>query len=227
MNRRVKDATTTGAATPTNSSEARPRMNRRTRRRQEGRDQVYATAVALFVEQGFSNTTMDQIAERADVARATVFNYFSRKTAFLDEWTAIRRARAAAAIRETDTSDWPLDRILRRYMSEMAKLSEETRAETVALLSATLHQTNFLAHPVLADELGTLVREAQEAGEIPADRDGDQIGLIVATSYFAVLDQWVTAPADEAFDLDATLQKMLDVILHGIYGATKPRRTRK
>jgi AcrR family transcriptional regulator len=41
---------------------------------------------------------MDDIAERADVARATVFNHFPRKAAFIDEWTARRQERAAVAL---------------------------------------------------------------------------------------------------------------------------------
>jgi AcrR family transcriptional regulator len=59
--------------------------DRRARRRAEGRPRVFQAAVELFVERGFDATTMDDIADRADVARATVFNYFQRKTAFLDE----------------------------------------------------------------------------------------------------------------------------------------------
>jgi AcrR family transcriptional regulator len=38
---------------------------------------VLAAALELFVERGYDNTTMDEIAERADVARAAVFNYFA------------------------------------------------------------------------------------------------------------------------------------------------------
>ena len=70
--------------------------DRRTRRRQESRERVYRAAVELFVERGFEATTMDDIADRADVARATVFNYFQRKTAFLDQWSALRRQKALA-----------------------------------------------------------------------------------------------------------------------------------
>ena len=71
---------------------------------------MYAAAISLFVEKGFDNTTMDDIAERADVARATVFNHFPRKAAFIDEWTARRRERAAVALRIDDLESAPLRR---------------------------------------------------------------------------------------------------------------------
>lgn len=200
-----------------------PKADRRTRSRQRRRNEVYAVAVELFIEQGFDHTTMDEIAERADVARATVFNYYPRKTAFLDEWTTRRRARASAAT--NDLGGKSLDYLLHRYMVEMARLSEETRAETRALLSATLQQTNFLAHPQLADELATLIRSARVDAAAPAKVHAGRVGLILATAYFAVLDQWI-ASEPPPFDLEAELLLVVGIILYGAHGEAKgPART--
>jgi AcrR family transcriptional regulator len=196
-----------------------PSSDRRTRSRERRRNEVYAAAVELFIEKGFDNTTMDEVAERADVARATVFNYYPRKTAFLDEWTARRRARATAAT--IDVAGTTLDQLLRRYMTEMAKISEETRKETGALLSAALQQTNFLSHPQLADDLAALIRTAREDGAAPSHVRAGQVGLILATSYFAVLAQWITSDPPE-FELESELLTVVDIILHGVLRATGP-----
>ncbi|MGH1554128.1 TetR/AcrR family transcriptional regulator [Streptomyces sp. L7] len=69
----------------------RSALGRRERKRRQVRDQLYAAALDLFVSQGYETTTMEQIAETADVARATVFNHFSQKVGFLEEWGARRR----------------------------------------------------------------------------------------------------------------------------------------
>ncbi len=191
-----------------------PSADRRTRTRQRRRNEVYAAAVDLFIAQGFASTTMDEIADRADVARATVFNYFPRKTAFLDEWTARRRARATAAT--TAVAGGTLDQQLHRYMIEMAKISEETREETRAMLSATLQQTNFFARPQLADELATLIRNGRDGGTVPADIHAEQVGLILATSYFAVLNKWIASDPPE-FDLERELLIVVNTILYGAY----------
>lgn len=82
--------------------------DRRTRQRHERRDRLFQAAVELFVERGYDNTTMEDIAERADTARATVFNHFQRKTAFLDEWSLRRRERAMTAVRAENLEDRPL-----------------------------------------------------------------------------------------------------------------------
>jgi len=53
--------------------------DRRTRKRLATRQRISDAATRLFVERGFDEVTVDEIAEAADVARMTVFNHFSRK----------------------------------------------------------------------------------------------------------------------------------------------------
>ncbi|MGE5398452.1 MAG: TetR/AcrR family transcriptional regulator, partial [Chitinophagales bacterium] len=57
---------------------------RQERRKRELREKIIKVAVELFEKQGFYNTTMEQIAEAADVARKTLYNYFPVKEAIAD-----------------------------------------------------------------------------------------------------------------------------------------------
>lgn len=189
--------------------------DRRARRRQEGRDRVYRAAVELFVERGFDATTMDDIADRADVARATVFNYFQRKSAFLDEWSALRRQKALAAVRRRHLSEHALPELMARYMIELARLSTRARPETVALMGAAINSTNILDNPHLAHEMAGFIARAQVAGEVRADVEPELAGLLIATGYFAVLSQWISAEP-MPFDLEARLLQMVDLICRGL-----------
>lgn len=47
---------------------------------------IVAAAVELFKSKGCSQTTMDDIAGRAEISRATLFNYFPTKDALLLPW---------------------------------------------------------------------------------------------------------------------------------------------
>jgi AcrR family transcriptional regulator len=51
----------------------------RDRKKAETRLAISNIATRLFVERGFENVSVDDIAREADVARKTVFNYFPRK----------------------------------------------------------------------------------------------------------------------------------------------------
>lgn len=51
----------------------------RERNTNERRDALVRASYALFREQGFANTTMDEVAARAGVSRRTAFRYFATK----------------------------------------------------------------------------------------------------------------------------------------------------
>ncbi|MFI5833271.1 TetR/AcrR family transcriptional regulator [Micromonospora sp. NPDC051300] len=57
----------------------------RTRRREDTRQRLFVAAVDLIAEQGFSATTVDDIAARAGVAKGTVYYNFESKTVLFEE----------------------------------------------------------------------------------------------------------------------------------------------
>jgi AcrR family transcriptional regulator len=52
---------------------------RRARKREETHARIQSEAMRLFLERGFDATTLDDIAEAADVSRRTLFHYFVSK----------------------------------------------------------------------------------------------------------------------------------------------------
>jgi AcrR family transcriptional regulator len=51
----------------------------RERKKRETRQRISDIATALFIERGFEDVTVAEIAAAADVSKVTVFNYFPRK----------------------------------------------------------------------------------------------------------------------------------------------------
>jgi AcrR family transcriptional regulator len=66
-----------------------PGGTRMERKKEDTRQKIIVLALKLFREQGFGATTMEQIAAEADIAKGTLYSYFSVKEAILDEY--IRR----------------------------------------------------------------------------------------------------------------------------------------
>jgi AcrR family transcriptional regulator len=194
---------------------AAPPAGRRERKRQQARDQLYAAALHLFVTQGYEATTMDQIAETADVARATVFNHFSQKVGFLEEWGVRRRARVNEILGSQHAEDLPVGDRLRRYLKEMADLNVASRAETAVLMDASARYGRLLQDPSLEIELARIAEQGQQAREIRADVDCDQVGQLLAACYFTTILRWIREePAP--FDLHERLAGALDIILLGL-----------
>lgn len=59
------------------------RLPLRERNRQRVMQRILSATFALFREAGYTQTTMDAIAEKAEVSRGTLFNYFPTKGALL------------------------------------------------------------------------------------------------------------------------------------------------
>jgi AcrR family transcriptional regulator len=72
---------------------------RRERKREETRRAIAESAMRLFVERGFDEVTVAEVAEAADVSVNTVFNYF--------------RTKEELFFGSQETSDFGLDRVAR------------------------------------------------------------------------------------------------------------------
>ncbi len=61
------------------------------------RELLYRAATELFVERGYEDTTMADIAERAGTARRTAFNHFPNKGDIPMMWARLMADRAVEA----------------------------------------------------------------------------------------------------------------------------------
>lgn len=80
----------------------------RARRADATRTRIADTALDLFLTNGYTETTIDQIAQAAGVGRRTVFRHFATKEAMLLDHLVLRRDEAMARLRERPASEPPL-----------------------------------------------------------------------------------------------------------------------
>src|ERR1700744_2595404 len=83
--------------------------DRRSRKRLAMRQNISNAATRLFMERGFDNVTVDEIAEAADVGRMTVFNHFPRKEDMFFDLDEEGREDMLAALEKRDAETSPLE----------------------------------------------------------------------------------------------------------------------
>lgn len=148
----------------------------RSRRREDTRQRLFEAAVQLIAEQGFSATTVDDIAERAGVAKGTVYYNFPSKTALFEDLlrhgVGVLTAdfRAAVADKPPGAAVSALVRAqleyIRRYRSfAQLLLSEMWRTNREWQQTLTLLREEAIG--VIADVLQAGV----DSGEFAADLD--------------------------------------------------------
>ncbi|MFI6545696.1 TetR/AcrR family transcriptional regulator [Streptomyces prunicolor] len=114
-------------------------------RREATRQKLYEAAVTLIAEQGFSATTVDEIAERAGVAKGTVYYNFASKSVLFEELlrhgvgllTASLREAAEQTERDGGSKVDALDAMIRAGLGFIARYPSFTQ-----LYVAELYRTN-------------------------------------------------------------------------------------
>src|SRR5271168_3989904 len=81
----------------------------RSRKRLATRQVISDTATHLFIERGFDQVTVDEIAAAADVGRMTVFNHFPRKEDMFFDLDEEGREMLREALREQDRRVAPIE----------------------------------------------------------------------------------------------------------------------
>ena len=146
----------------------------RERKKSETRIAIRDSAMKLFASQGFAGTTIEQIAEAANVSRATVFSYFPTKEeivfgeagAAIDELARRLRERADGQITITVVRAW-LDELAGWFEPEL--VLQQRLAREVPIVGARRLQLFGDAERVIADSLGAeLGLEQQLAARLAA-----------------------------------------------------------
>ncbi len=110
---------------------------RRERKKAATRAAILEAAQTLFLERGFDQVSVREVAELADVTPKTVFAHFPRKEAlaFSDEGERHDRLVAAVADRAPGTSI--SDALAEHYRAELAAMQTEPQRRVLELMEAT------------------------------------------------------------------------------------------
>ncbi|AXI80011.1 TetR family transcriptional regulator [Peterkaempfera bronchialis] len=104
---------------------------RATAQRQQMRQDLAAAAMELFAGQGYEETTVDQIAAAAGVARRTFFRYFRSKEEAIFPDHDDTLIRVADLLASADAEEHPLD-VVCRGIKEVLRMYASTPAVSVA-----------------------------------------------------------------------------------------------
>jgi AcrR family transcriptional regulator len=212
---------------PGRDVETRAPLGRRERKKLETKERIVGSALALFGTRGYDATTIEDIGERADVSRATVFNYFARKEDIASELIGRRRAELAEHIAEAREKTDNTSERLSQSLVGLARDYEADPATGRAIIRAWLHAGG----PLLPDAsisaalLTEVIREGQQHGDVPPKVDATRAGLVVLDTYLGVLYRWV-ADENGRFNFEKNLAATLDLVLTGI-GCQPPKPVRK
>jgi AcrR family transcriptional regulator len=187
----------------------------RERKKIRTRTAIRTATYALVREQGYDATTVEQIAERAEVSPSTVFRYFPAKEDIVltDEFAPV----LLAEIRERP-ADEPWPRTLRQVMTKAVALALEEDPEILRLRSRLMAQVPAVRSRLLEtmSVTGRMLTEAiaERTGQDPGGLELRVHTMSLVGGLTEITLYW--AEHDFADDLPALVHRALDVLEHGL-----------
>jgi AcrR family transcriptional regulator len=144
----------------------------RERKRLQTRERLTSAAMSLFLERGFGETTLDEIARAAEVSRRTFFHYFASKEDLVFAWQDEMNADLIASVARQPAGLSPLDAAQNGIMTAVSRIAREDALALARLVhdSPALRARDQVKYEAMERALAAVLRErsGSERGDLDA-----------------------------------------------------------
>ncbi|MCC5476557.1 TetR family transcriptional regulator [Streptomyces sp. JA03] len=207
----------TAARSPLPSAD-RPQPGLRERKKIKTREAIRAATYALVREQGYDATTIDQIAERAEVSPSTVFRYFPTKEDIVltDEYDPVILEEIEVRPADepwSETIRYVLHRAVELGMTDdLARLRTHLMVQVPAVRSRMMESMSATGR-MLCQAIGERTGRDPDGLEVRVYAMSLIGGLMETSMYWA--------ENDHRDDFTALIDRALDVMEHGLPGENR------
>jgi len=183
---------------------------------QRRRKEIFDASVHLFLDKGFNETSMREIAEAAGIGKSTLYDYFESKDEILISYFEDEIRKITANALEINAQDFSISEKLRQIMhmhlmylvdNKLLYLKLSVEAQRLALESQQQIQT---ARHAYQDMLRTLIEAGIQSGEFREINP-----LFAARSIFTLLSTSVFTSRPTGTP-EEMLQEALSIFFTGI-----------
>ena len=191
-----------------------PPLTLRDRTRELVRADITEHAMGLFAEQGFDETTVDQIAAAVGISPRSFFRYFATKEDVVmgDFFAYVRHVEAALRARPREEDAFTAWRRAMDKLIEPTKADFQRSLRTVRIMTSTasLRARHLEKHLAWAEVLVPLVAERVPPGSFGHDVPARAIVLCGLTCFDIALTAWAETNGE------ASLSNLLDTALNAL-----------
>lgn len=161
---------------------------KREEKKKKTREKIVAAALALFEQNGYEETTVSQITERAGVAKGTFFNYFNSKDDLMCE---IKDFFIMEELEKLKDKPGPLLPLLRAALLAIISGISENPGITRAQFECSFKNPALLDGLMdIRRKLFPIFQRMQESGEITRSFPPETLAQIAMQTYMGVLVMW-------------------------------------
>ncbi len=168
---------------------------RRERRSLELRERLFHAAIQLFSQKGFSETTVEDITNAADVGKGTFFNYFPSKEHILASFGRMQIVKVQAAADAASSTKLPIQVFMQNLALDVISEPARNPAVVRALLQANLssepvREVMREIHSSATASLARIIEVGQQRGEVRKDLPATDIAPVLRQSILGAMLIW-------------------------------------
>ncbi|GIH62551.1 TetR family transcriptional regulator [Microbispora siamensis] len=184
-----------------------PTVGRRERKKAATRQAIADAALELFLEHGFEQVSVRDVAERADVSTTTLFAHFPSKEALVFDREEEVEAALTAAVRERSEDQGVIEALRAHALESWVRIwSDPRRREFHALVDRT---------PALREYAERMwMRHAAALGAVIAEELGREAGDLECSALARFVLEIPTL-AQGRHDPRAAVETLFDLLIHG------------
>lgn len=196
-----------------------PLPSLRERKKAATKERIYFEALDLFRRKGFAATTVEEIAEAAEISKGTFFNYFPTKEAVLHHLGERQSLATADALQAVllDPALSTRDKLLRILRTLVANVEADRDLTRVAVFEFMKVPAAIVADPyrsLFRQAVSALLAEGQRRGEVAAGVDSDLLSSAITGVYFQQIFEWCAA--EHPYPLGERVERIVGVIWDGV-----------
>lgn len=188
---------------------------------------ILVSAVKIFAERGFHQSTISQIAKEAGVADGTIYLYFKNKDDILVQFFTYKTKQVFGKLREEVSKAGNSFDKLKNFIRCQLEEFQNDRYMAV-LYQAETHQNNRLVEnqikemsKLYLDIVSEIIETGQNEGVIRKDLYVGLVKRYILGGVDEVINTWLHS--DSKYDLTSMADPLVDLFIRGIVNSEELR----
>lgn len=196
-------------------------MSLRETKKENNKRAILESAISLFNENGYDNTSIEQIARRAGVGKGTVYSYFTTKKSIIKGFCEYELEKIHLQLVEQSNPDATiLEQMLIIYMTEFRHVTQNREFGRLYMREALFPKDEDVRSTTELDEkyfdlLFPILKKGQERGELRQDLELLHITAHFYSLFIILLHAWYTGRL-ESDEIEAAMETLFTQALVGL-----------
>ncbi|MEA5077740.1 MAG: TetR/AcrR family transcriptional regulator [Anaerolineaceae bacterium] len=193
--------------------------NRSDRKKEETQTKIFEVSVTLFNQMGIENVTMEMIAEKVDIAKGTLYNYFPSKEAIINGYLQ-RSFQESSQERLAQIAQLPDTSTRLKYVFSLLIEGVKRQQEIFESFMLFRMKNTLSFHPVGQDQAtglsslsASIIQLGTASGELDSRLDARLLEDLFELALIEVIKPYYIDPHN--FQQEKAISQAIDLFLHG------------